>query len=101
MLLKEFLKEHNAFLEEQKKVQKLEGALATVNERLKEQDAKIERDQRRDREKSYRAASSPSPLTVQRVLEALKFWGAHACSVLATPKAFASCELFWGLNLTC
>ncbi|MGE5214649.1 MAG: tail fiber domain-containing protein [Nitrospirota bacterium] len=43
MLLNEFLKEHKAFLEEQKKVQKLEAALAAVNERLKEQDAKIER----------------------------------------------------------
>lgn len=43
MLLNEFLKEHNAFLEEQKKVQKLEAALAAVSERLKEQDAKIER----------------------------------------------------------
>jgi Chaperone of endosialidase len=43
MLLNEFLKEHNAFLQEQKKVRKLEAALATVNERLKEQDAKIEK----------------------------------------------------------
>jgi trimeric autotransporter adhesin len=43
MLLNEFLKEHNAFLEEQKKVQNLEAALAAVNERLKEQDAKIEK----------------------------------------------------------
>ena len=43
MLLNEFLKEHNAFLQEQTKVQKLEAALAAVNERLKEQDAKIEK----------------------------------------------------------
>jgi FtsZ-binding cell division protein ZapB len=43
MLLNEFLKEHNAFLQEQKKVRKLEEALATVNERLKQQDAKIEK----------------------------------------------------------
>jgi hypothetical protein len=43
MLLNEFLKEHNAFLEEQKKVRKLEAALATVNERLEQQEAKIER----------------------------------------------------------
>jgi hypothetical protein len=43
MLLNEFLKEHKAFVEEQKKVRKLEAALATVNERLKEQDAKIEK----------------------------------------------------------
>ncbi len=43
MLLNEFLKEHKAFLEEQSKVQKLEAALAAVNERLKEQDAKIEK----------------------------------------------------------
>ena len=43
MLLNEFLKEHDAFLEEQKKVRKLEAAFATVNERLKEQEAKIEK----------------------------------------------------------
>ena len=43
MLLNEFLKEHNAFLEEQSKVQKLGAALESVNERLKEQEAKIER----------------------------------------------------------
>ena len=43
MLLNEFLKEHKAFLEEQRTVQKLEAALAAVNGRLKEQDAKIER----------------------------------------------------------
>ena len=36
MLLNEFLKEHQ-------KVQKLEATLAAVNERLKEQDAKIDR----------------------------------------------------------
>jgi phosphopantothenoylcysteine synthetase/decarboxylase len=42
MLLNEFLREHDAFLEEQEKVRKLEVALATVNERLKEQEAKIE-----------------------------------------------------------
>jgi endosialidase-like protein len=36
MLLNEFLKEHQ-------KVQKLEAALAAVNERLKEQDAKIDK----------------------------------------------------------
>jgi hypothetical protein len=43
MLLNEFLKEHTAFLEEQKKVRNLERALETVNQRLKEQDAKIEK----------------------------------------------------------
>jgi hypothetical protein len=43
MLLNEFLKEHNAFLEEQKKVQKLEATLEAVNKRLKMQEAKIER----------------------------------------------------------
>jgi hypothetical protein len=43
MLLNEFLKEHKAFLEEQSKVQKLEAALAAMNSRLKEQDAKIEK----------------------------------------------------------
>jgi len=42
-LLNEFLKEHNAFLEERKKVRKLEAALATVNQQLKEQAAKIEK----------------------------------------------------------
>ena len=43
MLLNEFLKEHKAFLEEQRKVQKLEAALQAVNEQLKEQEAKIEK----------------------------------------------------------
>ena len=42
MLLNEFLKEHNAFLEQRRKVQKLEAALEAVNERLREQEAKIE-----------------------------------------------------------
>jgi hypothetical protein len=42
MLLNEFLREHDAFLEEQEKVRKLEAALATVNERLKEQEVKID-----------------------------------------------------------
>ncbi|MGE5207813.1 MAG: tail fiber domain-containing protein [Alphaproteobacteria bacterium] len=41
MLLNEFLKEHKAFLEEKRKVQRLEAALDTVNQRLKEQEAKI------------------------------------------------------------
>jgi trimeric autotransporter adhesin len=43
MLLNEFLKEHKAFLEEQRKVQKLEAALDAVNQRLKQQEAKIEK----------------------------------------------------------
>ena len=43
MLLHEFLKQHKAFIQEQKKVRKLEAALATVSERLKQQDAKIEK----------------------------------------------------------
>jgi hypothetical protein len=43
MLLNEFLKEHTAFLEEQHKVQRLEAALEALNQRLKEQEAKIER----------------------------------------------------------
>ena len=43
MLLNEFLREHKAFLEEQSKVQNLEAALRAVNQRLKEQEAKIER----------------------------------------------------------
>jgi len=42
MLLNEFLREHDAFLKEQEKVRKLEAALSTVNERLKEQEAKID-----------------------------------------------------------
>ena len=41
MLLNEFLREQDAFLEEQEKVRKLGTALATVNERLKGQEAKI------------------------------------------------------------
>ena len=40
--LNEFLREHDAFLEGQEKVRKLEAAFATVNERLKEQEAKID-----------------------------------------------------------
>jgi len=43
MLLNEFLKEHKAFLDEQSKVERLEAALDAVNQRLKEQEAKIER----------------------------------------------------------
>ena len=41
MLLNEFIKEHQAFLEEQRKMQKLEAAFEAINERLKEQEAKI------------------------------------------------------------
>ncbi len=43
MLLSEFLKEHKAFLEERSKVEKLEALLEGVNERLREQDAKIQK----------------------------------------------------------
>ena len=43
MLLNEFLKEHKAFVEEQRKVQKLEAALDAVNQRLKKQEAQIEK----------------------------------------------------------
>ena len=43
MLLNEFLKVRKAFLDEENKVQKLEVALETVNARLKEQEAKIEK----------------------------------------------------------
>jgi hypothetical protein len=43
MLLNEFLKQRKAFLKEQHKVQKLEAALAAVNQRLEEQEAKIEK----------------------------------------------------------
>jgi hypothetical protein len=43
MLLNEFLKEHEAFLEEQRELQKLEAALDAVNQRLKKQEAKIEK----------------------------------------------------------
>jgi hypothetical protein len=51
MLLNEFLKEHQ-------KVQKLEAALAAVNERLKEQDAKI------DKVNAKVEMSRPAPQTV-------------------------------------
>jgi hypothetical protein len=43
MLLNEFLKQHKAFLEQRSKVQKLEALLEGVNERLREQDAKIQK----------------------------------------------------------
>jgi len=43
MLLNEFLKEHTSFLEEQRKVQKLEAALDAMNRRLKQQEEKIEK----------------------------------------------------------
>jgi hypothetical protein len=43
ILLNEFVKEHDAFLEDQKKAPKLEAALAAVNQQLKEQGAKIEK----------------------------------------------------------
>jgi len=43
MLLNEFLKEHQAFLAEQTKVQKLENELAAVNQQLKEQATRIEK----------------------------------------------------------
>jgi len=43
MLLNEFLKEHKAFLEEQRKVRRLEAALEGVSRRLKEQETKIEK----------------------------------------------------------
>ena len=42
-MLNEFLREHQAFLEEQRKVQQLEVALEAVNDRLEEQEAKIEK----------------------------------------------------------
>jgi pyridoxal/pyridoxine/pyridoxamine kinase len=51
MLLNEFLKEHQ-------KVQKLEAALAAVNERLKAQDAKI------DKVNAKVELTNPSPRTV-------------------------------------
>jgi predicted ribosome quality control (RQC) complex YloA/Tae2 family protein len=43
MLLNEFIKEHNAFIAEQRKVQRLEVALDAVNQRSKEEEAKIEK----------------------------------------------------------
>jgi hypothetical protein len=43
MLLNEFLKQHTEFIKEHQKVQRLEAALAAVNERLKAQDAKIDK----------------------------------------------------------
>ena len=42
MLLNEFLREHDALLDEQEKVRKLEAALSIVNERLKAQGAKTD-----------------------------------------------------------
>jgi hypothetical protein len=60
MLLNEFLKEHNAFVEEQKKVQRLEAALAIVNQQLREQEAKIEK-------VSAQIQTSKSELQVVRV----------------------------------
>ena len=43
MLLNELLKEHNAFVEEQRKVKELEAALAAVNQQLKAQETRIEK----------------------------------------------------------
>ena len=43
LLLNEFLEEHKAFLEEQRKVRKLETSLDAVNARLKEQETRIEK----------------------------------------------------------
>jgi hypothetical protein len=43
MLLNEFLKAHRAFLEEGRKVKRLETALEAINKCLKEQDAKIQK----------------------------------------------------------
>jgi hypothetical protein len=43
MLLNDLLKEHKAFVQQQHKVEKLEAALRAVNERLAEQDAKIQK----------------------------------------------------------
>ena len=51
MMLNEFLKQHQ-------KVQKLEAALAAVNERLKEQDAKI------DKVNAKVELTKPAPQTV-------------------------------------
>src|SRR5262245_17086430 len=77
MLLNEFLREHDAFLEEQEKVRKLKAALSTVNEWLKEEEAKIE---------TVRAAvvTNSTGLEVAGIQYQLsqcwqrKFWGAHA-----------------------
>jgi len=43
MLLNEFLKEHNAFVEEQHKVEKLEATVATLAATVKEQTAQIQK----------------------------------------------------------
>jgi hypothetical protein len=59
MLLNEFLKQHKAFIEEQHKVQKLEAALASVNERLNEHEAKI------DKVSAQVETSRPGPQVVQ------------------------------------
>jgi len=52
MLLNEFLKEHQ-------KVQRLEAALAAMDERLKEQDAKIERVKRQGGTEQTSTADRP------------------------------------------
>jgi hypothetical protein len=52
MLLNEFLKEHQ-------KVQRLEAALAAMDERLKEQDAKIERMKRQGGTEQTSTADRP------------------------------------------
>jgi len=43
MLLNEFLKEHKAFLEEQRTVQKLEGIVADLTTAVKKQAAQLQR----------------------------------------------------------
>ena len=62
MLLNEFLKEHKAFVEEQRKVQELEAKLAKQEKdftaRLREQDAKIQR------VSAQLQLSKPAPQTV-------------------------------------
>jgi hypothetical protein len=59
MLLNEFLKEHKAFVEEQHKVQRLEAVLDAVNQRLKEEEAKI------DKVRAQLETSRPGPQVVQ------------------------------------
>ena len=42
MVLNEFLKEHNAFVEEQRTVQKLEGIVADLTTAVKKQEVQIQ-----------------------------------------------------------
>jgi hypothetical protein len=78
MLLNEFLREHDAFLEEQEKVRKLEAALSTVNERLKEQEEKIDTVSAAVVTNITGPQSSASPVAAELVLAAEVLGSARA-----------------------